>query len=82
MADSKNVAAIQPLMGWEPDSGWAAIAVPTQMGTTATLYMGGLMAASHSLRLDKGIASVEMLLKRIVLHKIGRFHFRTVRYRP
>jgi hypothetical protein len=35
------------------------------------------MAASHSLRLDTGSASVEMLLKRIVLHKIGRFHFRT-----
>ncbi|WP_404791474.1 hypothetical protein [Altericista sp. CCNU0014] len=43
--------------------------------------MGGLIAASHSLRRDTGIASVVMLLKRMVLHEAGRFYFMTARYR-
>jgi hypothetical protein len=54
-AESKKAAQIQPLSCLVSDH---AIAVPSQIGITATLYIGGLIAANHNLRLESGNTSV------------------------
>ncbi len=52
MADIKNVEKIDELIVGVSAK---ATAVPTEIGITATLYMGGLIAASHNLLFGRSI---------------------------
>jgi hypothetical protein len=58
IADSKKLEKIAPLIIWFSAK---ATAVPTQIGIIATLYMGGLMAANHSLELEDLIKLVVII---------------------
>jgi len=58
MAEIKNVEKIDELIVLVSAK---AIAVPTEIGITATLYMGGLIAASHNLLFERSINFVVII---------------------
>jgi hypothetical protein len=55
MAEIKNVEKIDELIVLVSAK---AMAVPTEIGMTATLYMGGLIAANHNLLFGRSIIFV------------------------
>lgn len=72
IAETRNVTKIS---AWKSPVSEYAIAVPTQIGIMATLYMGGLMAANHSFFVGKLLLVCKLTVFVTILDVVKRASF-------